>query len=135
MGQTSIKDTVLGQSVVGYTFQTTMNLKYTYYHDEKCSYAELTNNNTNDIFIAPVIFKVIDIYVKKIGIGDTYLILKIKIDNYIDGVMFARPENIGFIVPQKPRDREKYWLDKTNYSTNDVDQVMKMKRHLIEMID
>lgn len=135
MGQTSIKDTVLGQSVVGYTFQTTMNLKYTYYHDEKCAYAELTNNNTNDIFIAPVIFKVIDIYVKKIGIGDTHLLLKIKIDNYIDGIMFARPDAIGFVVTQKPRDREKYWLDKTNYSTNDVDQVMKMKRHLIEMID
>lgn len=132
MGQTSIKDTVLGQSVVGYTFKTLGNLTYNYYDDEQCYYLGLGDNNLD----TPIKFKVIDIFVKKLDIGGIHLYLELKIDdNTLNGKILARPTNIGFNVPQKQRDTTKYWLDPNNYGTTDVDQVMHLKRSMLELVE
>ena len=139
MGQTtSIRETTLGQSVVGYTFQSLCDLTYNYYTDEQCYYLQASNYATStNILLKPVTFTVVDIFVKKTDIGSTRLYLELIIDSckLTMGKILAHPEDIGFTVPRKERDKTKYWLDSTNYGTTDVDQVMRCRRDMLKILD
>lgn len=59
MGNTSIKHTPLGQSIIGYTFKPKADLYYKYYNDEKCFY--LNTIGYGKLLNHPITFKVVDI--------------------------------------------------------------------------
>lgn len=133
MGNTSIKHTPLGQSLIGYTFKTKSDLYYKYCDYEKCYY--LDTIGYDKLLNHPITFKVVDIYINK-GLGDYSLYIELQIDNNdFFGKIKANPEDIGFTIPQKHRDKELYFYDRHNTFSIDNEQYIHYKGNVLELIE
>lgn len=133
MGQTSIKDTILGQSIIGYQLKT--KIPYSYHTEGKRNYLSCHNsvNNNYKILLPPLTLKVTDIVMQK-GLGDIYLYLEVMLETYDTKALIMITPHQGLDCERIKERTNEWFIDPEYYGTYDVNKPIHIKRDMLEII-
>jgi hypothetical protein len=130
MGQTSIKDTILGQSIIGYQLKT--KVPYYFYKDGNTNYLSIYNNDK--VLLPPLLFRVTNVFMQK-GLGDIYLYLEVMLESHhTKALMMIKPEYGCYCDYIERKSKGFDFFDTAYYGTYDVTKPIHIKRNMLEII-